>query len=163
MRRPMHRPAPPIDAVDWLNTPEPVRLEDLRGKVVCIAFLQRLCPGCSHYALPQARRVAETFTSGEVVVLGVHSVFEHHDQQSDRAGLTRWLAEHGCRFPVAVDAPSADTTAPRTMTAFNLQGTPSLVLVDRLGRMRMRRFGPVSDMMLGAEIMALLLEPATAA
>ena len=42
----MHRPAPPIDAVEWLNTPEPVRLEELRGKVVCIAFLRRLCPGC---------------------------------------------------------------------------------------------------------------------
>ena len=36
-------------------------------------------------------------------------------------------------------------------------------VVDRLGRMRMRRFGPVSDMVLGAEIMALLLEPATPA
>ncbi|MBK1970304.1 MULTISPECIES: peroxiredoxin family protein [Brevundimonas] len=154
----MPRPAPPIEAAEWLNAPEPVRLTDLAGKVVCIVFLQRLCPGCSHYALPQARRVAETFTSGEVVVLGVHSVFEHHEQQSDRAGLARWLADNGCRFPVAVDAPSETTTAPRTMTAYNLQGTPSLVLVDRQGRMRTRRFGPVSDMQVGAEIMALLLE-----
>lgn len=157
---PRLRPAPPVEASDWINTTSPVPLESLRGKVVCIVFFQRLCPGCSHYALPQARRILETFTSGEVVVIGVHSVFEHHEQQSDQASLSRWLADHGCRFPVAVDATSdSRTITPKTMTAYNLQGTPSLALIDRLGRLRARHFGPVSDMRLGAEVMTLLLEP----
>ncbi|MGE7198450.1 peroxiredoxin family protein [Brevundimonas naejangsanensis] len=158
---PRLRLAPPVEASAGLNTSSPVVLEDLRGKVACLVFFQRLCPGCSHYAMPQARRVVETFTSGEVVVMGVHSVFEHHEQQTDEAALSRWLTEQGCRFPVAVDAQSdGRVITPKTMTAYNLQGTPSLVLVDRQGRLRARHFGPVSDMRLGAEIMALLLEPA---
>ncbi len=47
---------------------------------------------------------------------------------------------------------------PRTMEAWQLQGTPSLVLFDRQGEMRARHFGQVSDIALGPQVMRLISE-----
>jgi hypothetical protein len=41
-----------------------------------------------------------------------------------------------------------------------MQGTPTLCLVDRRGRLRRQLFGLLDDMRLGAEIATLLAEPA---
>ena len=45
-----------------------------------------------------------------------------------------------------------------TMLAYGLQGTPSLVLIDRAGRIRLSEFGHVDDMSVGAAIGKLLTE-----
>lgn len=47
---------------------------------------------------------------------------------------------------------------PRTMRTWGLEGTPSLVLIDRKGLIRARHLGIVPDMAIGAEIMQLILE-----
>lgn len=47
---------------------------------------------------------------------------------------------------------------PRTMEAWQRQGTSSLVLFDRQGQMRARHFGQVSDLAHGAEVMRLISE-----
>ncbi len=59
MTRPL--PAPPLAIAHWLNTPAPITLDGLRGRVVLIEAFQMLCPGCVSHGLPQARRVQETF------------------------------------------------------------------------------------------------------
>jgi len=51
-----------------------------------------------------------------------------------------------------------DGPMPQTMGAWGLQGTPSLVLFDRGGRMRAHHFGQVADMALGAQVMGLIGE-----
>lgn len=45
---------------------------------------------------------------------------------------------------------------PRTMQAYGMQGTPTLVLVDADGNLRGQHFGQVSDLALGARIATLL-------
>jgi hypothetical protein len=70
--------APELITSKWFNTPENLSLEKLRGKVVAIHAFQMLCPGCVLHGIPQAQRLSETFTLDHVVVLGLHSVFEHH-------------------------------------------------------------------------------------
>lgn len=149
--------APPILAAEWLNTPEPLTLEGLRGRVVAIECFQMLCPGCVSLGLPQARRIAETFRAEDVAVLGLHCVFEHHDAMTPIA-LRAFLHEYRIRFPVAVDMPGADGPLPRTMASYGLEGTPTLLLIDRAGRLRARHFGSVPDLALGAEIMMLARE-----
>lgn len=151
------RPAPPIDAARWLNAAEPLPLDTLRGRVVVIEAFQMLCPGCVSHGLPQAGRVRETFREDEVAVIGLHSVFEHHDAQTPFA-LAAFLHEYRVGFPVAVDEPGEDRGLPKTMAAYGMQGTPTLVLIDRRGRRRAQHFGSVSDLRLGAEIMALIAE-----
>lgn len=147
---------PEIEAAEWLNTEKPLSLAGLRGRVVAVEAFQMLCPGCVSHGLPQAQRIAQTFRSEDVSVIGLHCVFEHHEAMSPVA-LRAFLHEYRIRFPVAVDA-AGNSAMPRTMAAWQLEGTPTLLLFDRQGRLRARHFGQVSDMAIGAEIMALIGE-----
>ncbi|MBI1338781.1 redoxin domain-containing protein [bacterium] len=151
------RPAPALHVARWLNAAESLSLDRLRGRVVLIEAFQMLCPGCVSHGLPQAQRVRETFREADVAVIGLHSVFEHHDAQTPVA-LEAFLHEYRIGFPVAVDAPGENGGLPRTMAAYGMQGTPTLVLIDRQGRRRAQHFGLVPDLRLGAEIMALIAE-----
>ncbi|MCB1447190.1 MAG: TlpA family protein disulfide reductase [Rhizobiaceae bacterium] len=146
----------PFFTADWLNTDSPPTLSDFRGRVLAVEVFQMLCPGCVLHGLPQAQRLAQTFAGSDLAVIGLHSVFEHHAGNS-RESLAAFLHEWRIRFPIAIDAPS-EGGMPRTMAAWGLQGTPSLVLFDRLGQMRARHFGQVADLALGAEVMALIGE-----
>ena len=152
------RPAPEIVTAEWLNASEQPTLESLRGRVVFLCAFQMLCPGCVAQALPQAQRVHETFAAHDVSVVGLHSVFEHHEANS-RAALEAFLHEYRLTFPVAIDAPSVDGPIPRTMAAYAMQGTPTLILVGRDGTVRKQKFGHETDLRLRAEIMSLVLEP----
>ena len=148
--------APELQTTDWLNTDEPVSLGALRGKVVLIEAFQMLCPGCVSHGLPQALRVHRVFDRGEVAVIGLHTVFEHHDAQGSRAALAAFLHEYKIPFPVGIDAPSDRDGMPRTMARYGMRGTPTLILVDRRGRLRKQKFGFEDDLILGAEIMSLV-------
>jgi hypothetical protein len=155
--------APELDCSEWLNAPAPIRLADLRGKVVVVEAFQMLCPGCAQAGLPQLVRIREQFSPDEVAVLGLHTVFEHHAVQGGRAPLEVFLHEYRYTFPVGIGrAADGGIGVPRTMAAYQMQGTPTLLLIDRQGRLRRQAFGHVADIRLGAEIMALMLLPETA-
>ncbi len=147
--------APGLEVAEWLNTRSPVTLDALRGRVVVIEAFQLLCPGCVLHGLPQAQRVAQTFARDDVVVLGLHSVFEHHAAQDRRDVLEAFLHENRITFPVGMDAAGAGDI-PRTMAAYELRGTPTTILIDRRGHLAGSHFGRVDDMALGARIMALV-------
>lgn len=149
--------APTLLVERWFNTATPLTLEALRGRVVVLEAFQMLCPGCVSYALPQAQRVAALFPPDQVSVIGLHSVFEHHAAMNPEA-LAAFLHEYRIGFPVAVDAATPGERIPQTMHAYALRGTPSTVLIDRAGRVRLSHFGRLDDLRLGAEIMALVCE-----
>jgi hypothetical protein len=71
-------PAPEFEADEWLNSPGPVSLASLRGKVVLLPAFQMLCPGCVLHGLPQTQRVHAAIRRDDFAVLGLHTVFEHH-------------------------------------------------------------------------------------
>ncbi|MCC6644048.1 MAG: redoxin domain-containing protein [Polyangiaceae bacterium] len=151
-------PAPPWRTTDWLNTDAPLSLERLRGKVVMVHAFQMLCPGCVSRGLPQAARVAELFAGAPLVVVGLHTVFEHHDAMR-LPSLRAFLHEYRVKFPIGVDAPGIDgDPIPQTMRAYAMQGTPTTVLIDAAGRRRRQVFGAHEDLVLGAELQTLLLE-----
>jgi hypothetical protein len=148
--------APPLSVSRWFNTPSPLTLEGLRGQVVAIEAFQMLCPGCVSHGLPQAQRIVETF-GGEVAVVGLHTVFEHHAAMTP-VSLEAFLYEYRIRFPVGVDAYDPPGPMPVTMSRYQLRGTPSLILIDRAGTIRLNAFGHVSDLVLGAAIARLIDE-----
>lgn len=151
------RRAPPWDTVAWFNVADPLSLASLRGRVVALHAFQMLCPGCVAHGLPQAQRIAATFSQEEVAVVGLHTVFEHHAAMQPEA-LKAFLHEYLVTFPVGVDAPGSESPVPRTMAAYGLAGTPSLVLIDPSGRVRLHSFGRPDDMAVGAAIASLLRE-----
>ncbi len=156
------RTAPELQVSQWLNTDDAPTLAGLRGKVVVIEAFQMLCPGCVHHGIPQTQRIAEHFSGDDVVVLGLHSVFEHHDVMTP-AALQVFIDENRLTFPVAVDAPDGRGGMPLTMRAYAMQGTPTLILIDRGGVVRSQIFGAGSDMAVAAAIAGLAAERMTAA
>jgi peroxiredoxin len=156
---PPGQPAPPWTTCAWFNSGAAVQLADLRGQVVVLHAFQMLCPACVHHGLPQAQRIDATFAAQGVAVIGLHTVFEHHAAMTP-VSLQAFLHEYRITFPVGVDAPSADVRnlIPVTMQAYGMQGTPSLVLIDRNGQLRHHAFGAEDDLALGAAIAALVFE-----
>jgi peroxiredoxin len=154
---PAGRAAPEWTTDRWFNSERALQLADLRGKVVVLHAFQMLCPACVHHGLPQAQRIQATFDQRDVAVIGLHTVFEHHAAMTP-VSLQAFLHEYRIAFPVGVDAPSADARdpIPTTMRAYGMQGTPSLVLIDRHGDLRRHTFGAEDDLALGAAIATLI-------
>jgi peroxiredoxin len=144
---------PALQVSEWLNAPTltPITLDALRGQVVVLHAFQMLCPACVSHGLPQAQAIRNAFSEAEVVVLGLHTVFEHHAVMNVQA-LKVFVHEYGITFPVGIDEAGPGSHIPLTMQAYGLQGTPSLVVVDRQGRVRLRHFGLIDDLKLGAFI-----------
>lgn len=156
MNHPMARE---LETRDWFHADHPLTLASLRGRVVMIEAFQMLCPACVGQALPQARRVAEAFPASDLVVIGLHTVFEHHAAQGTREALAAFLHENRITFPVAIDHPGDAEGVPRTMAAYGMRGTPTQLLIDRRGRLRKHTFGVEDDLVLGADLMSLIMEP----
>jgi hypothetical protein len=152
---------PELQVTRWLDTVDPITIAGLRGKVVAILAFQMLCPGCVSHALPQMRRLARQFSPDEVAVVGLHTVFEHHEAMGPDS-LAAFAHEYRWGFPIGIDLPSGDGL-PKTMASYEMRGTPTLLLFDRQGRLRRHYFGQIEDLRLGAEVMALVSEPADAA
>lgn len=149
--------APELETCAWFNTEHPLSLSALRGKVIAITAFQMLCPGCVSHSLPQASALQKLHATSQLQVIGLHTVFEHHHVMTLDA-LQVFIAEYGLNFAIAMDQPSATDAQPITMTKLKLQGTPSIVLIDKQGRIRLNHFGHLHDLQLGSIIGRLLAE-----
>lgn len=156
------RQAPEWTTDRWFNSDRPLTLADMRGRVVALHAFQMLCPGCVQHGLPQAQRIAHMFDPSRVEVIGLHTVFEHHSAMTTDA-LAAFIHEYRLTFPIGIDRPGEIGSIPLTMAAYGLQGTPSLMLIDRAGRLRKQCFGVEEDMRVGADIAFLLAERGGAA
>lgn len=152
-------PAPALHISHWLGTAGPITLAGLRGRVVALHAFQMLCPSCVLHALPQAARIHGLFAAADVAVIGIHTVFEHHAVMGVEA-LKAFVHEYRIDYPVGVDQAAAGSDIPLTMQAYGLQGTPSLVLIDRQGIVRLHHFGHLDDLRVGALIGQLVIETA---
>jgi thiol-disulfide isomerase/thioredoxin len=126
--------APELDGVDpWLNTPEgePLRLADLRDRVVLLDFWTFACGNCQN-TLPFLRRIHDRYRPG-VAIVGVHSPefpFERSVQNVERA-----VRENGLEYPVGLD---------NDFVAWNAYGNrfwPTMYLIDRAGQVRYTQIG----------------------
>ncbi len=124
--------APELDGgVAWLNTAGPLRLKDLRGKVVLLDFWTLCCINCMH-VLPDLARLEKKYPN-ELVVIGVHTAkFENEkNTESIRKAILRYEISH----PVVNDAEQ------RIWEAFGSRSWPTLCLIDPEGYMVARGSG----------------------
>lgn len=156
---PIGQPASPWTTSEWLNSDVKLQPADLLGKVLVVHAFQMLCPACVQRGLPQVQRIQQLFSPQDVAVIGLHTVFEHHAAMTV-VSLRAFVHEYRISFPIGVDAhqAGADDPIPITMRAYRLQGTPSLLLIDRAGRLRRHSFGAEDDLLVGAAIATLLAE-----
>ncbi|HEX5659312.1 MAG TPA: redoxin domain-containing protein [Polyangiales bacterium] len=139
----------------WFNGP--VTLAGLRGRVVLVYAFQMRCLGCVEHSIPQAKRAHASFPADRVQVIGLHTVFENHDAQSADA-LTAFVAEHDLHFPIGIDSPAPGESMPRTMRLYDMQGTPTLIAIDKRGLRRRQHLGHLDDAQLEGLVDALVAE-----
>ena len=92
---------PEWQVTNWFNS-VPLRLEDLRGKVVLVRWWTAPdCPYCKATA-PALNEFYETYHKRGLEVVGLY----HHksDQPLDVAEVTRFARNFGFKFPNAIDA-----------------------------------------------------------
>ncbi|MBG0799998.1 TlpA family protein disulfide reductase [Methylocystis sp. FS] len=153
--------APELAVAEWFNTPTPISLTELRGRVVMLHAFQMLCPGCVAHGTPQAQRAHNLFPNADLTVIGVHTVFEHHAAMTP-VSLEAFIHEYRLTFPIGVDQQGEDGPIPVTMRRYEMRGTPTTIVIGRDGRIRHHGFGREDDLALGAMLGSLLAEPTPA-
>ncbi len=82
------------EGMAWLNTDQPLRLADLRGKVVLLDFWTYCCINCMHI-LPDLAYLEHKYRN-ELVVIGVHAAKFANEREADniRQAILRYEIEH---------------------------------------------------------------------
>ncbi len=109
--------------VAWLNTAAPIRMKDLRGKIVLIDFWTFCCINCIH-VMPDLAKLEKKYPN-ELVVIGVHSAKFENEKNTDaiRKAVLRYEIAH----PVVNDAEMS------IWKAFGASSWPTLMLIDPEG------------------------------
>jgi thiol-disulfide isomerase/thioredoxin len=117
-------PAPELDGgVGWVNTAGPVRLKDLRGKIVVLDFWTLCCINCIH-TLPDLARLEKKYAN-ELVVIGVHSA--KFENERSTASIRKAVLRYEIHHPVVNDA------SMRIWRRYRVESWPTLVLIDPEG------------------------------
>lgn len=135
----------------WLN--RTVEWSGMRGSPAMILFFHMRCEGCVKLALPQAEQMYREYAGRGIQIAGVHSAFEGGAAE----GLDEFIQTGGYTLPVGVDA-AGESWKPRTMEAWDVEGTPTIVLVDKRGQLRLKKLGHLDDARLRAALDGLLAE-----
>jgi thiol-disulfide isomerase/thioredoxin len=132
--------------VAWLNTAGPLRLKDLRGKIVVLDFWTLCCINCMH-VLPDLARLEKKYPN-ELVVIGVHTAkFENEkNTESIRKAILRYEISH----PVVNDAEQ------RIWENYGSRSWPTLCVIDPEGYLVARGSGEGLYDALDAEITRLI-------
>ncbi len=147
--------APELAVSRWFNTANPLTLAALKGRVVMLHAFQMLCPGCVSHGTPQAERAHRLLRNADFTVIGLHTVFEHHAAMTP-VSLEAFIHEYCLTFPIGVDQAGEAVPIPVTMQRYQMQGTPTTILIGRDGCIRHQGFGQEDDMSLGLMIGSLL-------
>ena len=83
----------------WINS-APLKLEQLRGKVVLIDFWAFDCPYCAE-AMPHIKELYDKYAKDGLVVIGVHT--PRIDYEKDIPKIKEAVVKKGIKYPVVVD------------------------------------------------------------
>ncbi|MBA2340070.1 MAG: peptide-methionine (R)-S-oxide reductase MsrB [Pyrinomonadaceae bacterium] len=115
----------------WINS-EPLTLEALRGRVVLVDFWTFGCYNCRN-TLPTLKRLNASYGNRGLTIVGVHS--PESDYEKDLDNVRRGVRELGIRYPVITDNDY------QTWRAYGVQAWPTIVILDKQGRIRFTHIG----------------------
>ena len=126
-------PAPDIIASQWIDQ-TPVKLSDLRGKVVLLDFWAHWCGPC-RITLPNLSRWQDTYKDKGLVVLGLTHYFGHGGQKPMTPGeellyLRDFKKRNKLPYGIVVDETVANDYN------YGVNSIPMSFLIDREGRLR---------------------------
>jgi DNA-binding beta-propeller fold protein YncE len=107
-----------------MNTDSPIRIQDLRGKIVLLDFWTYCCINCMHI-IPDLKRLEEKYAN-EIVVIGVHSA--KFQNEKNTASILQAVMRYEIEHPVVNDASMI------VWQQYGIRAWPTVVVVDPLGK-----------------------------
>lgn len=146
------RPAPPLATADYLGSKRPPSLASLRGRPVLLFFWADWCPDCKADA-PVIVRIRRDFP--KLALIGPTQLYgyangEEATPQQERGFMDAVLHRF---YTDLLDMPVPISAA--NLKAYGASTTPTLVLLDRAGIVRMYHPGAMTYEDLAAAIRAL--------
>jgi thiol-disulfide isomerase/thioredoxin len=142
-------PAPELHNTVWLNTDGPLRLEDLRGKVVGLEMWTFGCINCQH-VMPSLKQWHAAYKDQGFVLIGNH--YPEFEYESKLDNLKDAIAREGIEYAVAQDNQGG------TWRAYHNRYWPALYLIDKRGHIRYVHIGEGAYAETEQNIQALLAE-----
>jgi thiol-disulfide isomerase/thioredoxin len=142
-------PAPEISGQTWFNS-KPLKLAELRGKVVLVEFWTFGCFNCRNVE-PYVKAWHQKYADHGLVVIAVHAPEFSYERVI--ANVERYLREHSILYPVAIDNEF------NTWKRYNNGYWPAVYLIDKRGTIRYLRVGEGGYRETEQQIRDLLNEP----
>ena len=143
-------PAPELMNDTWLNVDAPLRLADLRGKVVIVEMWTFGCINCQH-VMPSLKDWYAKYKDQGLVIIGNH--FPEFSYEADLSNLKEAIASNQIEYPVTQDNDGA------TWKAYKNSYWPALYLIDKQGHIRYVHIGEGRYKETEENIKSLLEEP----
>jgi thiol-disulfide isomerase/thioredoxin len=141
--------APEITNDTWINAEAPVRLADLRGKVVVVEFWTYGCYNCQN-VLPYIKEWDTKYAGDDFEVVSVH--YPEFTYERDINNVRAAVQEAGIEYPIAIDNDGV------TWRAYNQRFWPVWYVVDKEGVIRYKHIGEGGYTETEGVIQALLAE-----
>ena len=115
--------APFPEGLDWFNVSRPLKMSELKGKVILLDFWTFCCINCMH-VIPELKRL-EALYPNELAVIGVHSAKFSNEKDSEniRQSVMRYEVHH----PVINDSGFI------LWQSYGVHAWPTLVMIDPEG------------------------------
>jgi sugar lactone lactonase YvrE len=122
----------PFDGgIAWLNTDKPIKLADLKGRIVLLDFWTLCCINCIH-VMPDLAKLEAKYP-GILVVIGVHT--PKFPNEAFTGSIQKAILRYEIKHPVVNDAKMA------IWRRFGVNSWPTVVLIDPEGNAYGKRSG----------------------
>ena len=142
--------APEIVSSTWINS-RPLKLEELRGKVVLVEFWPFGCWNCRNIEL-YVKKWHKKYAKDGLVVIAVHSPEFNYEKEVDK--VKAYVEENNIPYAVHIDNEF------RNWRQYHNRYWPTLYVIDKKGTIQYRRIGEGAYEQTEETIQRLLAEPA---
>jgi thiol-disulfide isomerase/thioredoxin len=148
------KPAPPLESTEWLGS-KPTALSRLKGHPVLLFFWAHWCGECKA-EVPELAHLLAQYKSKGLVIIGPtqHYGYTAGGEDASREQETRYIDAVRSQYYASL----ADMSVPVSEANFQRFGastTPTLVLIDRLGIVRLYHPGTMPYQQLATKLAEL--------